>query len=401
MRLFDTMAYSFHALFYVRLRAFLMLLAMAIGVASVVVLVSLGEAARNYVVSRFASLGTNLLIVIPGRMETTGGIPPLLGAVPRDLTIGDARALLRAQIFTDMAPIVVGNAPVSHEEREREVAVLGTTPSFLKIRHLAMNQGRFLPDIDPYKAQQVCILGATIVEELFGKKSPLGRIVRIGDSRFRVIGILGQAGISIGVDLDDLAVIPVASAQALFNTESLFRIIMEAKDRDSIPRAKQEISRIIRERHEGEEDVTVITQDAVLSTFDRIFDALTLTVSAIAAISLLVAGILVMNVMLISVSQRTSEIGLLKALGAPSRQILQLFMAEAMLLSILGGLIGIIVGGLANESLQRAFPDFTLIPPLWAIGAAFFVAIATGLFFSFLPARRAARMEAVEALSRH
>jgi putative ABC transport system permease protein len=400
MRLSDTVSYSFHALFHMRLRAFLMLLAMAIGVAAVVVLVSLGEAARTYVVSRFVSLGTNLLIVLPGRMETTGGVPPLLGETPRDLTLADARALLRSRTFTDMAPIVVGNAPVSYEGREREVAVLGTTASFIKIRHLTMNQGRFLPEVDPFKVRQVCILGTTLAEELFGPASPIGKIVRIGDHRFRITGLLSQAGVSIGVDLDDLAIIPVASAQALFNTESLFRIIMEAKDRDSIPRGKEDIIRIIRERHDGEDDVTVITQDAVLATFDRIFNALTLTVSAIAAISLLVAGILIMNVMLVSVSQRTKEIGLLKALGATSRRILRLFLTEAIILSVLGGFLGIATGMLTNNILQRFFPDFSLQPPGWAIGIALLVAVATGLFFAALPAWRAARLEAIEAFSR-
>jgi putative ABC transport system permease protein len=400
MRLFDTISFSFHALFHVRLRAFLMLLAMAIGVAAVVVLVSLGEAARNYVVSKFVSLGTNLLIVLPGRMETTGGVPPLLGETPRDLTLGDAQALLRSPTFTDMAPIIVGNAPVSHESREREVAVLGTTASFIKIRHLTMDKGRFLPEIDPFKARQVCILGTTLAEELFGVENPIGKIVRIGDNRFRVTGLLTQAGVSIGVDLDDLAIIPVASAQALFNTESLFRIIMEAKDRDSIPRGKEDITRIIRDRHEGEDDITVITQDAVLATFDRIFDALTLTVSAIAAISLLVAGILIMNVMLVSVSQRTKEIGLLKALGATSRRILQLFLTEAIILSVLGGLLGVATGILTNDILQHFFPDFSLQPPGWAIGVALLVAVTTGLFFAALPAWRAARLEAIQAFSR-
>ncbi|MFH1216688.1 MAG: ABC transporter permease [Pseudomonadota bacterium] len=400
MRLFDLFSYSSRALFAVRLRNMLILLAMSIGVASVIILTSLGEAARGYVVSKFSSLGTNLLIVLPGRSETTGSMPPLLGATPRDLTLDDARALLNSRFIKDMAPIVVGNAPVSRQEREREVSILGTSASFLAIRQLTMLSGHFLPDSDLTKGQSICVIGQSLAAELFGTQSPIGKIIRIGDSRFRILGLLSPAGISIGVDLDDLAVIPVANAQSLFNTESLFRIIVEARDRDAILKAKTDILRIIKERHDGEDDVTVITQDAVLSTFDRIFTALNLTVGGIAFISLLVAGILIMNVMLVSVSQRKSEIGLLKALGTPSRQILFLFLAEAGLLSLCGAVLGTVIGLSANGVLQRLFPDFVITPPPWAVGCAVLTALFTGLLFAALPAGKAASLEPVTALSR-
>ncbi len=400
MRGTDALSFAFHALFSVRLRAFLMLLAMAIGVAAVIILISLGESARTYVVSRFANLGTNLLFVIPGRSETTGGIPPLVGETPQDLTITDALALLRHPTITKLAPVVVGSAPVSYQQREREVMIFGTTAPFLHIVNLSMGRGSFLSTRDPYRAQQVCVLGKKLAAELFGTSNVLGKIIRIGDRRFQVIGSLAESGVSIGMDTDDMAFIPVASAMALFNTESLFRIMIEAQDRDAIGRLKKQITRTMKERHNGEEDITIITQDAILATFDRIFDALTLTVSGIAAISLLVAGILVMNVMLVSVSQRTREIGLLKALGAPSSQIMSLFLLEAFLLSLLGACIGTALGLGANELLSRILPDFTFESPLWSIGAALLVAICTGLLFAALPARRAAQLEPVEALSK-
>ncbi|MEW6426846.1 MAG: ABC transporter permease [Thermodesulfobacteriota bacterium] len=400
MRLIDLCRFTARSLTSVRLRTALMLVAMSIGVASVVVLTSLGEGARQYVTGKFSALGTNLLIVLPGRSETTGAAPPLLGETPRDLTLEDARALLRSPTLRDMAPLVVGNAPVSWRERQREVSVLGTTASFLAIRRITVQSGRFLTGGAPDLARPECVLGVKLARELFGTGSPLGELIRIGDRRFRVIGITAPAGVSIGVDLDDIAIVPVVSAQQLFNTNSLFRILAEGRDRQAIGAARQAIVDIIRDRHDGENDVTIITQDAVLATFDRIFTALTLTVGGIAAISLLVAGILVMNVMLIAVSQRTGEIGLLKALGAPAREILVLFLGEALLLSVLGSALGSLAAAVSLALLQRLFPDFPLQVAPWALAAATAVALATGAVFAILPARRAARLEPVAALAR-
>jgi putative ABC transport system permease protein len=399
-RLNDIGRFALRALTGYPLRTSLMLLAMAIGVASVVVLTSLGEGTRRYVTGQFASLGTNLLIVLPGRAETTGGPPPLTGETPRDLTIDDALALLRSRTIRYLAPVTVGSAPVSWQQRDREVMILGSTSSMLHIRHLQMSRGRFLPESDPSRALPVCVLGHTLTQELFGNISPIGQWVRIGDKRFRVIGILAKEGVSLGLDMDDLALIPVASAQALFNTSSLFRILVEARERELLPRAKQAIIDIIRQRHDGEDDITVITQDAVLATFDRIFTVLTLAVGGIAAISLVVAGVLVMNVMLVAISQRTAEIGLLKALGAPAGRITILFLTEAAILSLFGAVCGILIGYGGVWIIQTSVPQFPVQVPSWALAAAFWVAITTGLVFGIMPARRAARLDAVQALAR-
>lgn len=377
-----------------------MLLAMAIGVGSVVVLSSLGESARDYVVRQFSSLGTNLLIVLPGRSETVGGPPPLLGITPRDLTLSDAEALLRSANIRYVAPISVGAAPVSHGAREREVTILGSTAQLFPVRQLTMAQGRFLPEGDITRGTSVCVLGYTMQEELFGGAPALGETVRIGDWRFRVIGVLAKKGESVGLDMGDVVIIPVASAQALFNTSTLFRIMVEAVDRDAIPRAKETILRIIRERHDGEDDVTVITQDAVLATFDKIFMAMTLTVTGIGAISISVAGILIMNVMLIAVSQRGSEVGLLKAIGATESSIITLFLTEALLLSLIGACLGLAVGGGGVWLIGLVFPNFPLAIPLWSLLAAVGVAMITGLVFGVLPAMRAARLDPVISLSR-
>lgn len=395
----DILRFALKALRGYPLRTALMLLAMAIGVAAVVILTSLGEGARRFVVGEFASLGTHLLIVLPGRAETTGGPPPLLGETARDLTIDDALALTRHRAVRRIAPLVVGTAAVSWQRRDRESIILGSTSDFLTIRHLNMGQGRFLPEADPRRASPVCVLGAKIRQELFGPNKALGEWVRIGDRRFRVIGVLASEGRSIGIDIEDVVVIPVASALTLFDIASLFRILVEARTRYVIPQARDGIIDIIRRRHEGEDDVTVITQDAVLATFDRILRALTLTVAGIAAISLAVAGILIMNVMLVAVSQRTAEIGLLKALGASGGRILALFITEAGVLSLIGALLGFAVGQAGGWIVGQLYPDFPVGTPWWAVVAALTVALLTGLLFGVLPARRAARLDPVQALS--
>jgi len=401
MKVLDTLGFALGTLRGSRLRAGLMLLAMAIGVASVVVLTSLGEAARRYVTGEFAALGTHMLIVLPGRSETAGVGPSMfLSETPRDLTLADAMALTRSSAVRRVAPLNIGSSPVSWGARERDVVILGTTADFLDIRHFKMAQGRFLPPGDPEAASAVCILGVKMRDELFGATPALGEWLRIGDRRFRVIGILSSEGQSMGVNTEDLVVIPVASAQSLLNTYSLFRILVEARSRELIPAAKEHIRATIKARHQGEEDVTIITQDAVLATFDKIFTALTLAVGGIASISLAVAGILIMNVMLIAVTQRTAEIGLLKALGAPAQQILRLFLAEAALLSLIGAALGLVLGQASSWLIGEIYPSLPVGAPWWAVIAAVGVALSCGLLFGILPARRAARLDPVRALQR-
>ena len=400
MGLFDGIQFTLRALSYARLRTVLMLLAMAIGVASVIVLTALGEGARNYVSDQFSSMGTNLLIVLPGRTETTGGSPStFIGETPRDLTLDDAIALTRSSLIKNIAPLVIGAAPVSHRSLEREVPVIGTSTNFAEIQNLQMAKGRFLPDNALSQATPVCVIGATVKKELFSNQPVLGKWLRIGDRRFRVIGVIQSKGHSIGMDMDDMVFIPVKSAQTLFNTSSLFRIFVTTRSSETIKQSKSRILEILKQRHQGEEDITIITQDALLSTFNNIFNALTLAVTGIAAISLFVAGILVMNVMLISVSQRTSEIGLFKALGAPPKQIRNLFLSEAVFLSILGALVGVIIGHLGSFGLTQAYPEINFTAPWWANLAAFGVALVSGIVFGVSPANRAARLDPVLALS--
>lgn len=396
----DTFRFAFRAAAAYPLRTALMMLAMAIGVAAVVVLTALGDGARRYVISEFSALGSNLVIVLPGRSQT-GGFSPInaITTTPRDLTVADAEALARLPMVRRTAPIAIGTSEAVWRGRLRDVTIVGTHPDYEKIRRFELAQGRFLPEHEPHAA--VAVIGATIQRELFGAEPAVGQVLRVGDRRLRVIGVLAPLGQGLGMNTDEIVIVPVALAQAMFNSNTLFRILIEARDRESIPAAQRAAEALLKMRHDGEEDVTVITQDAVLATFDRILSTLTYGVAAIAAVSLAVAGILVMNVMLVAVTQRTAEIGLLKALGSERGTIRNAFLAEAAVLSAAGAVAGFLVGQAGAWALRTFVPVLPAYPPDWAVFAALATALATGILFGVLPARRAARLDPVMALMRH
>jgi putative ABC transport system permease protein len=404
MRHADLLHFARSALWGAPLRSALSVLAMAIGVAAVILLTALGDSARRYVIHQFASMGSNLIMVMPGRSETGGFSPAtVITRTPRDLTIDDAHALLRAPAVRLAAPLLVGTSEAHGNGRMRPVMVAGTVAEMMSIRHYRLAEGHFLPQGDWQRAPPVAVLGAKVHSELFAN-SPLpalGQWIQIGDRRLRIIGILAASGQGMGMNTDELVMVPVPLAQSLFNTYSLFRILVEARSRADIPAAKGQIAEILKTRHRGEKDVTLVSQDAILGTFDRIFRILTFSVAGIAAISLAVAGILVMNVMLVAVSQRSSEIGLLKALGATRQQIRNAFLVEAILLSSLGALFGLVLGYGGAWAIRTALPTFPVWPPDWAVIAGLSTALSTGILFGIQPARRAARLNPVDALMRH
>ncbi len=401
MKITDTLRYASDAATGTPLRAGLLLLAMSIGVAAVVILTALGDGARRYVVGEFSAIGSNLVIVLPGRSETRGFNPAnLVTSTPRDLTVDDADALLRLPGVQRVSPLVIGTTEINAAGKLREAMLIGTNDDFIRVRKLKLALGRFLSKDELGHGSAEVVLGSLIRQEVFGNTNPLGKIVRIGDRRLRVVGVLSAGGRGMGMTTDELLIVPVATAQSMLNINTLFRILIEVSNREQVVEVKSGVLKMITQRHEGEEDITIITQDAVLKTFDKVLSVLTLGVSGIAAISLAVAGILVMNVMLVSVTQRTAEIGLLKALGATSAAIRQLFMVEALLLSLTGGLLGTGLGYMGAALLRHFYPTFPAYPPLWAVLAGLGTALSSGLIFGIMPARQAAQLDPIQALSK-
>jgi len=401
MRISDTLRFSTHAATGTPLRTVLLMLAMSIGVAAVVILTALGDGARRYVVDEFSAIGTNLVIVLPGRSETRGFNPAnLVTSTPRDLTVDDAAALTKLHGVQHVSPILIATTEINAAGKLRESMLVGTNADYIEMRKLKLAAGRFLSKGELGSGSPEVVLGALIRKEIFGGENPLGKTVRIGDRRLRVVGVLTEGGRGMGMTTDELLIVPIATAQAMLNTNTLFRILIEVRSREQIEGVKARVLKTITLRHEGEEDITVITQDAVLQTFDKILNVLTLGVAGIAAISLAVAGILVMNVMLVSVAQRTAEIGLLKALGATSASVQQLFMVEALLLSSAGAVAGLGLGYVGAAVLRHLYPLFPAYPPLWAVFAGLGTAMLSGLVFGVMPAQRAAKLDAIQALSK-
>jgi putative ABC transport system permease protein len=394
----DLANFALTALARHRLRTSMSLIGVAIGVAAVVSLTALGEGARRYVTGQFAAIGSNFVVILPGKNETTGAFPGM-GGVPNDLTLDDAKALQRglAQVKF-VAPVSMGNETVAHLERRRQVMVVGSTREFLEIRQLEVARGSTLPTGDLERGTQVALLGATVADELFGNEEAVGRPVRVGDWRMRVIGVLERRGEQMGFDMDDLVIVPVATGMRIFNRTSLFRVILGVGAHRDVDAACDRAVAIMTERH-GEEDVTCITQESVVSSLSSIVTALTLALGGIAAVSLSVAGIGIMNLMLVSVSERTREVGLLKAIGAGHRQILAVFLAEAILIASMGGLLGLTLGWAGIRILVWVFPAFPASTPLWAVAAALATSVGMGALFGVLPARRAARLDPVAALA--
>ena len=398
MRPIDVIEFSWTALTRHRRRSLLSVLGITVGVASVVVLTAGGEGAQRFVAQEFASLGTNLLMVMPGRNETTGALPGM-GGVPNDLTLGDVRAIQRdLRGVRLVVPSAIGNDTVANGERRRQVAVVGTTAGFREVRKLQMAAGRFLPANDLERGTAIAVIGSKVARELFGTENPVGRVLRVGGWRMRVVGVVASKGRQLGLDIDDMVMVPVATAMRIFDLSSLGTIYIETHSHADVDLMKKKVLALLAERH-GEDDVSVITPDTVLGALNEILVALTLAVAGIGAIALAVAGLGVMNLMLVSVSERTVEVGLLRAIGATRKQVQRLFFVEAVLLSLCGAVIGIGLGWAAVQVFVAFYPGFPASPPAWAVASVLVVALAGGAVFGVLPARRATDLDPVDALS--
>jgi len=381
-----------------RRRSALSLLGVVIGVVAVTCLTAIGEAALRYVTDQFASLGSSIVVIAPGKNETTGGIPVGVGGIPNDLTFADARHLVRRVGAVRRAiPIALSTGKIRHGGRNRQVPIVGTTAAFQGMQRLEIARGQFLPEGELERGGVEIVLGHTVALELFGRGDPLGQTVRISGSRMRVVGVLQERGTQLGLQIDETVFAPAGTVMRLANESTLSRIMLDLRPRSDQKRVIAQVKALLIERHD-EEDFTCISQDAVMSSLSSILRILTLAVAGIAAISLAVAGIGIMNVMLVAVSERTDEVGLMKAIGASRRQVLVLFLIESALLSIAGGALGLALGTAIVAIGQSLYPAVELVTPRWAIVAVLALSLATGVVFGVLPAWRAARLDPVEAL---
>jgi len=379
-----------------RMRALLTALGIAVGVAAVVLLTSIGEGVRRFVVSEFTQFGTNLISVTPGTTQTMGGSVGVFGSV-RPLSIDDAVALRHVPFVAAADPMVQGNAEVEANGRKRRVTVYGTGPEFAEAFRFDVAQGSYLPADDPRAPRSFAVLGSKMAAELFGDANALGATVRIGGGRYRIVGVMQPKGSMIGFDLDDTVYIPAASALELFNREGLFEIHVLYEERAPVAEVEAGLRRALVDRH-GDEDFTIRTQQQMLDTLGSVLDVLTFAVAALGSISLLVGAVGIFTIMTIAVRERTAEIGLLRALGAGRDQVLAVFLAEAVVLSALGGLAGLALGGGIAWLLDATVPALPVsVSPLF-VGLALGLSVVIGLIAGILPALSAARLDPVEAL---
>jgi putative ABC transport system permease protein len=396
MQLSDFLQLAMRAITAQRLRSFLTLLGIAVGIAAVILLTSIGEGIHRFVLGEFTQFGTNVVTVIPGKTKT-GGSASGLPSSARPLSLDDARALERLANVVAVTPNVRGNAEIAGNGRTRRTLIYGVNDRLPVVFKSTVQSGQFLPDEDEGSARAFVVLGSKVKDELFGAENALGQRLRIGGLQFRVIGVMAPKGQFLGIDLDDTAFVPAVRAQELFNREGLDEINIAASE--GVPSAL--VAAAIKERmiaRHGREDFTIVTQEEMLKTLSNILNVLTMAVGALGGISLLVGGVGIVTIMTIAVSERTGEIGLLVALGARRRTILLLFLGEAVALSGLGGLLGLLLGiGLA-QSIHFAVPALPVHTPLSFVLLAEAVAISIGLAAGVLPARRAAGLNPVDAL---
>ena len=384
-----------------RRRSLLSLVGVVIGVVAVTCLTAVGEGALRYVTNQFASLGSSIVIIAPGRNETTGGMPLGVGGIPNDLTLADSRFLgRRISAIRTVVPVAASTGKIRHGGRNRQVPILGTISAFARMQKLELASGTFLPETDMERGAAIVVLGHTVARELFGADAALGQTVRFSGSRMRVVGVLAERGTQLGLQIDETVFAPVATVMRIANKTSLTRLMLDLRPRAEQKSVIAQVRELLSARHD-EEDFTCISQDAVMASLSSILRILTLAVAGIAAISLGVAGIGIMNVMLVSVSERTEEVGLLKAIGASRRQILAVFLIESALLSVAGAVAGLVLGSAVVAIGQALYPAVPIGTPAWAIGAVLVLSLVTGIGFGVWPAWRAAGLDPVAALQGH
>ncbi len=411
MNLIESMRIALRGLSANKLRSALTMLGIIIGVGAVITLLSVGKGVENYVTSQFQSIGSNLLFVVPGRMDQSG--PPRARRAGASLTMSDAEAIadpLNVPDAVAVAPEISRYTTVSREKRDAFPQVAGVTPSYEQVRNWHPQLGAFITVQDVTANARVVVLGTTVVKKLFNEDEyPLGQTVKINGVPFRVVGVMEKRGGSGFGDEDNAVFVPITTAQTrLFPSRSLSGdfevsvVYVQAASEDRMSDVQQQITDLLRQRHKiayrDDDDFTVVNQADLISVFGEITGVLTLFLGAIAAISLLVGGIGIMNIMLVSVTERTREIGLRKAVGAKRRDILLQFLIEAIVLAVIGGFVGILLGAVGAQAVSRLAEGLKTAVTAQSVLLATGFSAAVGLFFGIYPATRAARLNPIDAL---
>ncbi len=408
MYLLEVVRLSWHTLLANKLRATLTMLGISIGVGAVIALMAVGNGVQNYITQQFSSAGTNLVIVIPGQITSSSSA----FGPQAPLTMADYNAIVANTPFLQSTTASFGGASnLTFESNNTQISVSGVTPEYTNVRNWGTRLGRFFDDGDYSSRARVVVLGQTTAKELFQGDDPLDKSIKINNVPFRVIGVMEPKGSSFLGDQDATAFVPLSTAQErLFQTSSqtatgqkrVSSMMLKVLDDSSRPIVEASVKDQLRERHriplDEEDDFSVVSQAELISAFSSITSVLTVFLGAIAAISLLVGGIGIMNIMLVSVTERTREIGLRKAIGATSSAILSQFLMEAIFLSFIGGVIGIIIGVGGAYLISLAVADFKPEVQMSAIALAVGFSITVGLFFGIYPARRASHLNPIDAL---
>lgn len=394
MRAPDAVRLVTRALMMAKLRSFLTVLGIAIGIAAVSLLTTIGAGLQLYVLDNFSQFGSRIVAINPGKTETAG-MGALLSST-RPLSVEDAQSLRPLPFVDKVVPVVQGSGAIEFGRRVRHTDIIGGNGEMAAAWRFDVAQGRFLPVISG-NSQPFAVLGSKVKQELFGEISALGRFIRVGGERYRVIGVMAAKGRMLGFDLDDIVYIPIDRALALFNRVGLMEIDVTYRAGTSAQQMADRIRQRLIQRH-GVEDFTIITQDEMLSSLDRILDLLTIAIGAIGGISLLVGAIGIVTIMVTTVQERAAEIGLLRALGATRRQILLLFLAEALLLALVGGLFGLLLMALLLGVLALAIPALPISLSPFYLLLALLLAAVVGLLAGVSPAWRAAGLNPVDAL---
>jgi putative ABC transport system permease protein len=387
-----------------KLRTFLTMLGMVIGVGAVILMLAIGQGAQILVKQAIASMGSNLLIVLSG-FSSTAGVRSGSGNAPT-LTVRDARAMAELPSIEAVAPVQPGSSQIIYGSNNWNTQVYGTTPSYLDVRDWDIQSGAVFGDAEMRSATRVAILGQTVVQQLFGDEDPVGKTIRIRNSPFVVIGVLARKGQSMdGRDQDDTILVPLTTAQrTLFGSQfpdSVRYILVQAATEQMMARAERAMTELLRERHrlpEGADlDFTIRNLSAVAEVQAQTTKVMSLLLGAVASVSLVVGGIGIMNIMLVSVTERTREIGIRMAIGARRRDILLQFLLEAIIVSVFGCLIGVLLGVGGALLVTQTTGTFVVVTAT-SVLLAFVVAAAVGVFFGFYPARKAAGLKPIDAL---